>query len=153
MLGPVTGFWLAAGSLVLEITESAVINDTDLAIGRLHELKELGVRLAMDDFGTGYSSLSYLQRLPLDVLKIDRSFVAGIDAGEGGAAFAQVILDLAGALGLRTVAEGIERETQLEALRARGCETGQGFLFARPLEPAPLLALLEREVSALSPRL
>jgi diguanylate cyclase (GGDEF)-like protein len=131
-------------SLVLEITETAIMEHLDAAIALLTELRRLGVRLALDDFGTGYSSLSYLQRLPVDILKIDRSFVAGVARSTEDSALARGILTLGQTLGLETVAEGIETAEQLAALRALGCQLGQGYLFARPLGPAAVDALLER---------
>jgi diguanylate cyclase (GGDEF)-like protein/PAS domain S-box-containing protein len=131
-------------SLVLEITETAIMEQLDAAITILTELRRLGVRLALDDFGTGYSSLSYLQRLPVDILKIDRSFVAGVARSIEDSALARGILTLAQTLGLETIAEGIETAEQLAALRELGCQLGQGYFFARPLGPAAVDALLER---------
>jgi diguanylate cyclase (GGDEF)-like protein/PAS domain S-box-containing protein len=121
---------LPASSLVLEITESVMMADTELAVARLHDLKNLGVRLAMDDFGTGYSSLSYLGRFPVDILKMDRSFLAE-DKNEPLAA---AVIALGESLALDVVAEGIEYDEQAVSLRDLGCELGQGFLFARPME-------------------
>ena len=118
---------------------SLAIADSELAVERLLELKELGVRLAMDDFGTGYSSLSYLSRMPVDILKMDRSFLA---TGEAQAGLAAAIVALGESLDLAVVAEGIERPDQLAALRKLGCALGQGFLFARPLDAASLHAFL-----------
>jgi diguanylate cyclase (GGDEF)-like protein/PAS domain S-box-containing protein len=140
---------LAPQSLVLEITETAIMEQLDPAITILTELRRLGVRLALDDFGTGYSSLSYLQRLPVDILKIDRSFVAGVAKSTEDSALARGILTLGQTLGLETVAEGIETAEQLAALRELGCQLGQGYLFARPLEPAAVDALLERHFPSL----
>jgi diguanylate cyclase (GGDEF)-like protein len=117
--------------LTLEITESVLISNTS-AEDRLHELKALGVRLAIDDFGTGYSNLSYLHRFPLDIIKIDRSFVAKV-AQTGQSALTSIILNLATTLNLQTVAEGIEHADQRAQLIALGCTTGQGYLFARPV--------------------
>jgi diguanylate cyclase (GGDEF)-like protein/PAS domain S-box-containing protein len=131
-------------SLVLEITETAIMEQLDAATTILTELRRLGVRLALDDFGTGYSSLSYLQRLPVDILKIDRSFVAGVAKSTEDSALARGILTLGQTLGLETVAEGIETAEQLAVLRELGCQLGQGYLFARPLGPAAVDALLER---------
>jgi diguanylate cyclase (GGDEF)-like protein/PAS domain S-box-containing protein len=131
-------------SLVLEITETAIMEQLDAAITILTELRRLGVRLALDDFGTGYSSLSYLQRLPVDILKIDRSFVAGVAKSTQDSALARGILTLGQTLGLETVAEGIETAEQLAALRELGCQLGQGYYFARPLGPTAVDALLER---------
>jgi EAL domain-containing protein (putative c-di-GMP-specific phosphodiesterase class I) len=131
-------------SLVLEITETAIMEQLDAAITILTELRRLGVRLALDDFGTGYSSLSYLQRLPVDILKIDRSFVVGVARSIEDSALARGILTLAQTLGLETVAEGIETAEQLVTLRELGCQLGQGYFFTRPLGPAAVDALLER---------
>jgi EAL domain-containing protein (putative c-di-GMP-specific phosphodiesterase class I) len=132
---------LAARSLVLEITETAMMQDTDRAIAALTELKALGLQLAVDDFGTGYSSLSYLQRFPVDLLKIDRSFVSDIDATEAEASFAHTILTLAGTLHLTAVAEGVETALQANVLQRMGCELAQGYHYARPM-PAPKLRTL-----------
>jgi diguanylate cyclase (GGDEF)-like protein/PAS domain S-box-containing protein len=120
---------LPPSSLVLEITESVMMADTELAVARLYALKELGVRLAMDDFGTGYSSLSYLGRFPVDILKMDRSFLAE-DKNEPLAA---AVIALGESLSLDVVAEGIEYDEQASSLRDLGCDLGQGFLFARPM--------------------
>jgi diguanylate cyclase (GGDEF)-like protein/PAS domain S-box-containing protein len=126
-------------SLVVEITESAIMEAGAAAI--LRALKDIGVRLAMDDFGTGYSSLSHLRRFPLDVIKVDRSFIAGLGDGQGSS-IAGAIVSLARALGLRTVAEGIEDDEQHRAVVALGCDLGQGFLFARPMPADDLTRLL-----------
>jgi predicted signal transduction protein with EAL and GGDEF domain len=131
--------------LVLEVTETVLAHNTELAVDRLAALRARGIQIAVDDFGTGYSSLRYLQQFPLDILKIDRSFVADVDHGARGSTFAKVIVDLAAALGLRTVAEGIEREEQRRVLTELGCEIGQGFHFCRPLEPDGLAVLLAGE--------
>jgi diguanylate cyclase (GGDEF)-like protein/PAS domain S-box-containing protein len=133
---------LPAACLVVEVTESMLLDNLEAACGRLEALRALGVRVSLDDFGTGYSSLAYLQRLPVDVLKIDRAFTSQVAAGGRSAAFARAVLTFAGALGLRTVAEGVETEAQHDELRALGCDLGQGFLYARPLEPAALTAFL-----------
>jgi len=133
--------------LTLEITESTLTRDTALA--RLVELKELGVHLAVDDFGTGYSSLHYLQRFPIDVLKVDKSFVDRVAREEQDAALVRAVIALGDALRLRVVAEGIELPEQQAALAALGCRDGQGYLYARPLPPegaaAWLLAHADRE--------
>ncbi|MEV6931211.1 EAL domain-containing protein [Dactylosporangium sp. NPDC051485] len=118
--------------IVLEITESLLMQDTDSTIETLGRLKALGVRLAIDDFGTGYSSLSYLKRFPVDILKIDRSFVDGITTERGDATLAEAVVQLGRALQLQTVAEGIETAEQWSTLQSLGCEFGQGYLFARP---------------------
>ena len=126
---------LPAHALLLEITESVIMEDTEANLARLAELKALGVRLAIDDFGIGYSSLSYLQRFPVDVLKIDKSFVDGVHDREGDEALARTIVALGRSLSLCTVAEGVEHAAQRECLRALGCTLGQGYLFARPMRP------------------
>jgi diguanylate cyclase (GGDEF)-like protein/PAS domain S-box-containing protein len=125
-------------SLVLEITESVMMADTEFAVRRLCDLKSLGVRLAMDDFGTGYSSLSYLSRFPVDILKMDRSFVG---AGEN-VALQSAIIALGASLSLDVIAEGIELPEQEKSLQDLGCEMGQGFLFARPMAVDALVAFL-----------
>ncbi|MGQ0649415.1 MAG: putative bifunctional diguanylate cyclase/phosphodiesterase [Gemmatimonadaceae bacterium] len=122
-----------SGSVVLELTESAVIHHPDTARARMLELKEAGAQLAIDDFGTGYSSLSYLQHFPVDVLKIDRSFVEGVALGGPQEALLRTILMLGRALSLQTVAEGIETEQQRSCVAAMGCDFGQGYLFAHPM--------------------
>jgi len=125
---------LPSSSLVLEITESLMLTDTDFAMQQLHDLKALGIRLAMDDFGTGYSSLSYLSRFPVDILKMDRSFVGS----EDNEALTSAIIALGTSLSLEVVAEGIELAEQANSLEELGCELGQGYLFARPMDAAAL---------------
>ena len=134
---------LPAESLTLEITESAMMHDTETAVARLKELKDLGVSLAVDDFGTGYSSLSYLQRFPIDSLKIDRSFVAGIDGDAEQSALARAIVRLAQTLQLNAVAEGVETASQLERLRELGCRYAQGYFLARPQDADSLGVVLK----------
>jgi diguanylate cyclase (GGDEF)-like protein/PAS domain S-box-containing protein len=129
---------LPAASLVLEITESLMLTDTDFAMMQLHELKALGIRLAMDDFGTGYSSLSYLSRFPVDILKMDRSFVGA----EENSTLTSAIIALGTSLSLEVVAEGIELAEQASSLEELGCELGQGFLFARPMDSDALTKFL-----------
>ena len=126
----------------LEITETVLMADTKGTLERLQALKALGVRLGIDDFGTGYSSLRYLQRFPVDVLKIDKSFVDGVDRDDHDAALVRTIVALGEMLGLETVAEGIERASQRELLRAIGCRRGQGYHFAHPLDAEGVAALL-----------
>jgi diguanylate cyclase (GGDEF)-like protein/PAS domain S-box-containing protein len=130
---------LTPSSLVIEITESAIMEASAAVV--LRSLKDLGVQLAMDDFGTGYSSLAHLRRFPLDIIKVDRSFIVALGDGQGSS-IAGAIVSLARALGLRTVAEGIEDEEQLHAVRALGCDLGQGFHFARPMPADDLTRLL-----------
>lgn len=140
---------IAPAQLLLEITESVLMRDSDDAERVLQSLKSLGVTLALDDFGTGYSSLSYLQRFPIDLLKIDRSFVAPMAAATYDPRLVRAIIVLGESLGMRIVAEGIETTRQQEALRALGCAMGQGYLFARPMTSDQLLAYVRREVEQL----
>jgi predicted signal transduction protein with EAL and GGDEF domain/FixJ family two-component response regulator len=127
---------LPASALELELTESVIIEATAESVDALRELRSAGVRVALDDFGTGHSSLSYLRQLPIDSLKIDRSFISDLASDSGAEAVVRAILALGGALRLRTVAEGVETRQQLELLRERACHEGQGFLFSVPV-PAP----------------
>jgi diguanylate cyclase (GGDEF)-like protein len=122
--------------LVLEITESAFVSDAATVLDRLRQIREIGVRLAIDDFGTGYSALSYLRHLPVEILKIDRSFVEGLVVGWQGKAFLHTIVRLTETLAMTAVGEGVETPEQLAALQALGCQLGQGYLFARPMESA-----------------
>jgi EAL domain-containing protein (putative c-di-GMP-specific phosphodiesterase class I) len=119
------------------------MRDADAAARKLTALKELGVRIAIDDFGTGYSSLAYLSQFPVDALKIDRSFISGIAASRDSKALIHTLVQLGKALGLETLGEGIEEQTQLRHLQAEHCDSGQGFLFARPLEPDAISELLD----------
>jgi diguanylate cyclase (GGDEF)-like protein len=135
---------LEPGSLTLELTESAFLADLEVAATILGELKALGVRLAIDDFGTGFSSLSYLARLPIDVLKIDRSFVQVPEDDVAQIGLVRTIVGLGPTLGIETVAEGIERPEQLAAMRAVGCLYGQGYLLSPPVDSATLDDLLDR---------
>ncbi|MGH2456961.1 MAG: EAL domain-containing protein, partial [Candidatus Limnocylindria bacterium] len=137
---------LPASALVLELTESALLDEGDPTSASIDQVKALGVQIALDDFGTGYSSLSHLRRFPIDILKIDRSFVADIDSEEEGErALVRSIIRLAHSLKLDTVAEGVERPAQLSRLRALGARLGQGFLFARPMEAAELTDQIRRK--------
>jgi diguanylate cyclase (GGDEF)-like protein len=136
---------LEAEALTLEITESVMMTDTALAISRLQELRALGVRLAMDDFGTGYSSLSSLSMFPLDILKMDRSLLAA-GAAPVTSGLASAVLSLGETFQLEVVAEGIEYPEQSATLRELGCDTGQGFYFARPMEPERLVSFLAERV-------
>ena len=125
-------------NLTLEITESALMRDAVTALEVLRALKTIGVSLAIDDFGTGYSSLSYLQRFPLDILKVDKSFVDELDRAQGVEIVAAVV-NLAHALGLKVVAEGVESAAQLAALQELGCDFAQGYLFSEPVPAAQLV--------------
>ena len=130
-------------TLELEITESVVMDQSEVSVRALSRLRDMGIRVVLDDFGTGYSSLAYLKHLPLDAIKIDRSFVAGLD-GDADRSIVEAVIALAHGLRIEVVAEGIETEAQFHLLREMGCEVGQGYLFARPLpavEAGRLLAL------------
>jgi diguanylate cyclase (GGDEF)-like protein len=135
---------LPPSALVLEVTESGLMKDPDWTVARLQDLKSLGIRLAIDDFGTGYSSLTYLQRFPIDILKVDKSFVDGVDGQPEEAALAHAITKLGSVLSLQVVAEGVERPQQVLELRALGCQFAQGFYFARPLDVESVEQLLEK---------
>jgi diguanylate cyclase (GGDEF)-like protein len=133
---------LPARSLVLEMTETVLVEDPAAAAGRLRQLRRLGLRLAIDDFGTGYSSLSYLRQFPIDILKIDRSFVSLVTGADAVPALVHGLIELGHTLGLELVAEGIEHDSQLVHLRHERCNLGQGFLFAGPGPAAEAEALL-----------
>jgi diguanylate cyclase (GGDEF)-like protein/PAS domain S-box-containing protein len=128
----------------LEVTESVLMTNAAKSVERLRQLKDLGVKIAIDDFGTGYSSLSYLRKFPVDVIKVDRSFVTGLGTSREDSAIVHLIVTLAQALGLGTVAEGVETDPQLAELRALGCDQVQGYLVAQPLEIADADAFIER---------
>jgi EAL domain-containing protein (putative c-di-GMP-specific phosphodiesterase class I) len=131
-------------ALKLEITESVLMQDAESTAARMHALTDIGVRFAIDHFGTGYSSLSYLKRLPVDTLKIDRSFVEGLGADSHAPAIVQSIVALAKALNLSVTGEGVETPAQHAQLRELGCDRGHGYLFARPLAAPGLVGLLAR---------
>ena len=126
---------LPTEALLLEVTESSLIANLDAGLEQMAQVRALGVRFALDDFGTGYSSLSYLQRFPVDVLKVDKSFIDHVGERDGGA-LVQAIVHMARSLRMRVVAEGIEEEAQAQLLREMGCDLGQGYRFSRPLPAA-----------------
>ena len=128
-----------AGDVILEITESVAMEGAETTIEILTRLKSLGVQLAIDDFGTGFSSLAYLKRFPVNLLKIDKSFVDGIALQGPDSAIVEAIIALGHALGLKVIAEGVETGAQVDQLRALGSELGQGFYYGKPLESAPVL--------------
>lgn len=130
--------------LILEITESVIMQNGEATVGRLRDLKALGTRLAVDDFGTGYSSLAYLQQFPVDILKIDRSFTNRLNKGKNEDALARTIIALGELLTLRTVAEGVELEGQHDRLLALGCDYGQGYLFSKPVAATAIDELLRQ---------
>ena len=124
---------LSPDRLELEITESVAMGDIQEAIATLKHLREMGVRVVLDDFGTGHSSLAYLKSLPLDAIKIDRTFVAAVPGTGADASLVMAILEMARGLGLRVIAEGVETEAQLAFLMEHGCRQAQGFLFGHPV--------------------
>jgi EAL domain-containing protein (putative c-di-GMP-specific phosphodiesterase class I) len=137
------GVGLPPANLVVELTESALLDVGEATTVAIAGLKSLGIRIALDDFGTGYSSLSHLRRFPIDVLKIDRSFVDGIDGeDEGERALVRSIVRLARSLDLEIVAEGVERHAQVIGLTALGAQLAQGFYYGRPMEPSAIESLL-----------
>src|SRR5580658_6403697 len=133
---------LAPSALVVEVTETALMDDIGLVRSAFHRLRSQGVQVAIDDFGTGYSSLARLQGLPVDVIKLDRAFVTDVDTRPEARAMAAAILQVSGAIGASIVAEGVETEGEAATLLALGYELGQGFLFARPMSIAALVQLL-----------
>jgi diguanylate cyclase (GGDEF)-like protein len=135
---------LDAGSLTIEITETALMRDAEQTALRLAAVKSLGVRIAIDDFGTGYSSMAHLQHFPVDALKIDRSFIAQMAHNQEGETILQTLVQLGKALSIETLAEGIEQARELSVLQSERCDSGQGFLFARPLDAADTEAFLQQ---------
>ena len=133
---------LPAARLILEITETALIGDFDASLANLDALRQLGIGLAIDDFGTGYSSLSYLSRLPVDVIKIDKSFVRGLATDSAGATIVTAITTMIRTLGFRVLAEGVETHEQAAALRTMPCDLVQGFFFARPVPQDEMVAMI-----------
>ncbi len=136
---------LVPDCLVVEITETVLMKDAHATVERLQRLKELGVRIAIDDFGTGYSSLAYLRQFPVDVLKIDRTFVSEMNGSSDAAALIHTLVELGHTLGLVTLAEGIEQAAQIEVLRAHQCDHGQGFYFSRPVPAEEIGQLMEAD--------
>jgi EAL domain-containing protein (putative c-di-GMP-specific phosphodiesterase class I) len=141
---------LAPDRLEVEITESLFLESSDSVREILHGLKQIGVRIALDDFGTGFSSLSYLRKFPFDKIKIDRSFIIELLEEDEAGAVVKAITDLAAALDMETTAEGVEDMAQLEALRAHGCTTVQGYLFSKPVPANEVPRLLRFELGARS---
>jgi EAL domain-containing protein (putative c-di-GMP-specific phosphodiesterase class I) len=133
---------LRSSDLELEVTESIFMGDASAAIRTLRQLHDSGIRIALDDFGTGYSSLSYLHKLPIGIIKVDRSFVVELGQRDSALALARSIVALARALHLRVVAEGVETQQQVDLLTSLGCDELQGFLYAPALEPAAFAAFV-----------
>jgi EAL domain-containing protein (putative c-di-GMP-specific phosphodiesterase class I) len=133
---------LGPGNLTLEVTEGMIMRDPAVSIRILSQLKDLGIRLAIDDFGTGYSSLSYLKTLPVDAIKIDRSFIEGIGQNEEDDAIVLAVIAMARSLELEVVAEGVEDRRQDALLRTWGCDRAQGYLYARPCPAAGITDIL-----------
>jgi diguanylate cyclase (GGDEF)-like protein len=142
---------LAAGSLMIEITETTLMRNVEQVASRLTEIKALGVQIAIDDFGTGYSSLTHLQRFPVDALKIDRSFISELGQNRESEAIIHTLVQLGKALSIETFAEGIEEQQELSLLRGEHCDTGQGFLFARPLDPDTAEQFLHNSLDPTTP--
>ncbi len=134
---------LEPSCLELEITEDVLVHDINDVREKLHELKEYGVKISIDDFGTGYSSLRYLQELPIDIIKIDRSFVKNLAVSESDAMIVETILSMAKHLGKYTIAEGVETEEQLAFLRKHGCDAYQGYLHSKPMSSDSFSKLLD----------
>ena len=134
---------LDPSTVTMEITETTLMHDTEMTRERLAQLREIGVSLAVDDFGTGYSSLQYVQRFPIDIIKIDRSFVTGLGTNPGDGAVVQSMIELSQRLGVHTVAEGIDRPEQVTLLQSLGADLGQGYLFSKPVEADRISALLD----------
>jgi EAL domain-containing protein (putative c-di-GMP-specific phosphodiesterase class I) len=137
---------LPGHALWLELTERVMMDDSVSTLAVLNGLRSIGIRLAVDDFGTGYSSLSYLKRFPIDRVKIDRSFVAGLDSSGSDSSLVEAIVAMARALQLQPVAEGVETETQAARLNAVGCSSMQGYLFDKPLSPAAFVDAARRNL-------
>jgi EAL domain-containing protein (putative c-di-GMP-specific phosphodiesterase class I) len=135
---------LSPRRLELEITEAVLLQNDEMTVAMLHQLRQLGVRISMDDFGTGYSSLSYLRSFPFDKIKIDRSFIKDIDRNRDSAVIIKAIAGLGSSLGIETTAEGVETEEQLEIVRRAGCTEVQGYLVSKPLPAAELPDVIAR---------
>jgi EAL domain-containing protein (putative c-di-GMP-specific phosphodiesterase class I) len=146
--GALAASGLDPGRLEIEVTEGILLNDTEETLAILAELRHLGVRLAMDDFGTGYASLSYLQKFRFDKIKIDQSFVRSLGTDVNAAAIIRAVVGLSDALGMTTNAEGVEKDEQMELLRAYGCHEVQGFRYWAPMPAEALHALMAREQEA-----
>jgi EAL domain-containing protein (putative c-di-GMP-specific phosphodiesterase class I) len=144
---------LPARRLELEITELVLMQDTETTLALLHQLKDLGVSIAMDDFGTGYSSLSYLRSFPFNKIKIDQSFIRDLSKNKDSLAILRAVVGLGRGLNVITTAEGVETQNQLEVLRTEGCTEAQGFFFSRPMsseDACELLTSLDSQAKAIA---
>ena len=140
-------------ALTIEITETTLMRNIEETARRLTQIKQLGVRISIDDFGTGYSSLAHLQRFPVDALKIDRSFILGLKDNQEGETLIHTLVQLGKALSIETLAEGIEQTQELSLLREQDCDSGQGYLFARPLDVSATEAFLQNWADNITPAL
>ncbi len=140
-------------ALTIEITETTLKRNIEETARRLTQIKQLGVRISIDDFGTGYSSLAHLQRFPVDALKIDRSFILGLKDNQEGERLIHTLVQLGKALSIETLAEGIEQTQELSLLREQDCDSGQGYLFARPLDVSATEAFLQNWADNITPAL
>ena len=140
-------------ALTIEITETTLMRNIEETARRLTQIKALGVRIAIDDFGTGYSSLAHLQRFPVDALKIDRSFILGLKDNQEGETLIRTLVQLGKSLAIETFAEGIEQQEELSLLRGEDCDSGQGFLFARPLDVPATEKFLQNWAENITPAL
>jgi cyclic di-GMP phosphodiesterase Gmr len=147
------GASIEPGLLTLEVTESVFVRDQGRALIVLAELKDIGVQLALDDFGTGYSSLAYINALPIDTIKIDQTFIAKLSAHPGSQTVVTAIIQLAHGLGMTVVAEGVETAAQHRELTRLGCDSCQGFYFARPMSGTSLEALIQQQTNGSDPHL
>jgi EAL domain-containing protein (putative c-di-GMP-specific phosphodiesterase class I) len=142
VLGYLQAYDIPASLLEMEITESMLMHNADSVVAMMQEFAAAGIMMSLDDFGTGYSSLSYLKRFPIDTLKIDQSFVRGIPHDADDSAIATAIISMAKALKLRVIAEGVETASQLDFLKAAGCDEIQGYWFSKPIPADPYAQLL-----------
>jgi EAL domain-containing protein (putative c-di-GMP-specific phosphodiesterase class I) len=137
-------FELSGADLQLEITENLMLEDSSVVMEMLSELRAIGVQLSVDDFGTGYSSLSYLRRFPVDILKIDRSFIQDLNLDSGDDALVKAIIAMGQSLGLKVIAEGVETKEQLQFLQAHECDMIQGYYFSKPVNAEEIERLLAK---------
>ena len=140
-------YQIDGSGIKIEVTETAIMADIDMAVNTLNAIKALGVKIALDDFGTGYSSLTYLQRLPIDVVKIDREFIKNIKDQDDKEIIVQIVVQIAEALDLEVIAEGVETKEQLQYLVNAKCEQAQGYFFARPMPPEQIEQILKSDFS------